>query len=69
MNGEDDEFGSQVISDETMNFFRIIAYVHDVTIRFPVIMALQEQFTGIPGIMDPAFRKDELGDHQHISIN
>ncbi|MGB9175969.1 MAG: hypothetical protein WCB46_04445 [Methanoregula sp.] len=69
MNGEDDEFGIQVISGETMNLLRIIASVHDVTIRFPVIMALQEQFTGIPRIMDPAFRDDELGDHQQISIN
>jgi hypothetical protein len=65
----DDGFDIQVISDVMMNVFRFIASVRDVTIRFPVIMTESEQFIGIPGIMDPAFRSDDPGDHPQIGIN
>jgi len=38
----DNRIGMKMFSDKPMNRFRIVSFVHDVTIGFPDIMALSE---------------------------
>jgi hypothetical protein len=64
-----DGVGIEVFSDKTMNIFRVITSIHDVTNRLSDFVTLPEQFTGMPGIMDLVFGSDEPGDHPLISIN
>ena len=65
----DDGVSIEVFSDKTMNIFRIIPSIQNVTMRLSDSVTLPEQFAGMPGIMDPAFGRDESGDHPLIGIH
>jgi hypothetical protein len=65
----DNRISVKVFPDQPVNRFRVVSSVHDVAVRLPGIMTLPEQFLGMSGIMDPAFRGNEPGNHLEIGIN
>ena len=51
----DNRIGMKIFPDDLMNRFRIVSFVHDVTIRLSGFVTLSEQFLGMWGIVDPTF--------------
>jgi hypothetical protein len=52
-----------------MNRFRIVSFIHDVTIGLSGFVTLSEKFHCMSGIEDPAVRGYESGNHLLIGIN
>ena len=50
----DDGLSLKIFTYKTMELFRVVPFVHDITIRLSDFMALSEKFLGMSGIMDPA---------------
>lgn len=59
----------QVFPDLSMNRFRVVPTIHDITTGLPDFVTLWKQFPGVPGVMNPAFRGDEPGDYLIPGIN
>jgi hypothetical protein len=65
----DNRISMKVFPDQSMNGFRVVSSIHDVTIRLTGFVTLSEQFLGMSGIMDPAFRGNKSGNYLLIGIN
>jgi len=59
----------KVFSDQTMNRFRVVSFIHNITIWLSYFVTLSEQSVCVPGIVDPAIRNDVPGDHPLFGIN
>jgi len=49
---QDEGFCLTIFTDKTMNCFRVVSLIHDITIGLPYFMALSEEFFRIKGIVD-----------------
>jgi hypothetical protein len=65
----DNRIGVKVFPDQSMNCFRVVSFIHDVTIGLSDFMTLSEQSLCMPSIVDPAFRGYESGNHLLFGIN
>lgn len=62
------ESALQVLSDQTMNCFRVVSSIHHIAL-WSYLVTLSEQPACVPNIVNPTFRSDKPGDHLLIGIN
>ena len=61
--GWDNRIGMKVLSDQSMNCFRVISFIHDVTIGLSGSVLLSEEFLCAPCIVDSAVRGNKAGNY------
>jgi hypothetical protein len=65
----DNGIGAQFFSDQAVNAFRIITFVHDITGRFFRFVTSSQQQMGMSGIVYTVFRRDESDNDLSLGIN
>ena len=65
----DNGIGVQFLSDQAVNAFRIITFVHDIAGRFFRFVTSSQQQPGLSGIEYTTFRRDESDNDLLLGIN
>jgi hypothetical protein len=65
----DNRVSIQVISDQSVNIFRIVSFIEDVSIRLSRFVTLNEEFFRMRDIMNRLLRDLEPGDDLSVSID
>jgi hypothetical protein len=65
----DERISVQIITDKSVNIFRIISFIEDVDIGFSCSMTLNEEFFRVRNIMDRLLGDLEPGDDLKVSID